>query len=462
MWERYGFYVVQTLLVLYLVTYHNWDDVDTYPIIGAFTALTYLSPVIGGWIADHLLGQKRSILLGAILLLGSYVFMGYFLSINGLMFSLAGIAVGTGLLKPNISSLLGHEYPERSPIRERGFTIFYLGITSGIIFGTILPSFLQRYLDWSAAFYSAAFGMTAASIIFTFGIFYFKIKDYTRYKHNIGQLLKAILFVISLFFISHYILKHAAIANILFCTIGVFSAGYLLSTIKQESGFQAKQTIIIGILCLISIMFWTFYFQMFSSIMVFLKRVSEPTLFGIAFPPPYYVAIQSFGMILFGFFLGRKQEKSNTKKRISQAGNKFVIAMVLMCIAYSLLCFFSNLDTGNLLISPLYFIPAYLVISMAELFLSPVGLSSMTLLASPNKVSTMMGIFFVSLGLGGYLSGKLATVAAIPKAELDTLNLIQLKAIYAQSFKEMFLLLMMATLISILLNLYIKKLMCEQ
>lgn len=462
MWERYGFYVVQTLLALYLVMYHNWDDVDIYPIIGAFTALTYLSPVIGGWIADHLLGQKRSILLGATILTASYISMGYFYSVKGLLYSLAGVAVGTGLLKPNISSLLGNEYHGRSPNRERGFTIFYLGITTGIILGTTLPSYLQSYLGWSAAFYSAALGMAIAILIFIYGIQRFKIEDYSRYQHNFSQLIMAAFYLTVLFFMAYYILSHSGLAKILFSGIAIFSVGYLLTTIFQEKGQQAKQTMVIGLLCLISVMFWSFYFQMFSSIMVFLNRVTQPNLFGIPFPPPYYVAVQSFGMILFGIFLGRKHQTTDIKKRTIQAGNKFVIAMILMCIAYSMLCFFSNISTGLTLFSPLFFIPSYLVISVAELFLSPVGLSSMTLLASHKKVSTMMGIFFVSLGLGGFLSGKLATIAAIPKKELDTLNVIQVKAVYAHSFKEMFYLLLAATLISIILNLVIKHLMTNK
>src|SRR5262245_54132396 len=132
MWERYGFYVVQTLLALYLAFHFKWIDKRIYSLVGSFTALTYLSPLIGGWIADHLLGQKRAILTGAVFLFFSYLTLSWLTSDNGLAAALAGIAVGTGLLKPNISSLLGNEYPSGSAKRESGFTIFYMGITTGI------------------------------------------------------------------------------------------------------------------------------------------------------------------------------------------------------------------------------------------------------------------------------------------------------------------------------------------
>ena len=126
MWERYGFYAVQTLLALYLALHLYWPDEKVYILTGSFTALTYLSPVLGGWIADHLIGQKTAIFLGMFILLFSYASIGLIVTDLQLCLVLAGIAVGTGLLKPNISSLLGNEYPENSPNRESGFTIFYL------------------------------------------------------------------------------------------------------------------------------------------------------------------------------------------------------------------------------------------------------------------------------------------------------------------------------------------------
>jgi proton-dependent oligopeptide transporter, POT family len=462
MWERYGFYVVQTLLVLYLVMDFGWEDNRTYPLIGAFTALTYLSPVVGGWIADHLLGQKRSILLGAIILMVSYCTMSFFTGELGLFYALSGVAVGTGLLKPNISSLLGNEYPENSPKRERGFTIFYLGITSGIILGTTIPSYLQSEFGWPAAFFSAAVGMLFAIYIFSYEIHRYQTKDYSPGIYHSKHILKTALILAALFFGSFYILRHATLASMLFTVIGIFSVIYMLSAIWHESGDQARQTMVIGLLCLISVLFWTFYFQMFSSIMVFLKRVAQPSLFGFPFPPPYYVALQSLGMIVFGVFLSRKNTTKDLKKRTIQAGNKFILSMLFLCLAYGLLIISTSLPTGYALLTPLYFIPSYFVISLSELLLSPVGLASTTLLASHNKVSTMMGIFFLSLGMGGFLSGKLANLAAIPKQQLEHLNIMQLKSVYALSFRHMLYLLLAATLLSICINFFIKHLMTKK
>lgn len=452
MWERYGFYVIQTLLALYLASHFQWHDEQIYPLVGAFTALTYLSPMIGGWVADKLIGQKMCILIGALILLSSYLALIFINSTLRLNMALAGIAVGTGLLKPNISSLLGNIYPIDSPNRERGFTIFYMGITTGIILGTTLPSYFKESLGWSASFFSAAIGMLLAIFIFIFGVKKYRITDYSPQKPNFLQYLVSCLILALTWMGAFYVLNQSAIANALFGSIGFLCLVYLAITLKEETGLQAQQTIIIGLLCLISIMFWSFYFQMFLSLTLLIKRIVAPSLFGVAFPPPYYVAIQSIGMIIFGLFLAHNHQKMTLPLYTKRVGNKFIYSMLLMSAGYGLIALICHTRTNDLFFSPLLFIPTYLLIALAELLLSPIGLSAITLLASHKRVSTMMGVFFVSLGLGGFVAGKLAMITAIPNSALKQLNTMELKQYYASSFSLIFYILLIATGIAIFLN----------
>ncbi|CEK10829.1 proton/peptide symporter, POT family protein [Legionella hackeliae] len=458
MWERYGFYVVQTLLALYLAFYFKWQDERVYTLVGTFTALTYLSPVIGGWIADHLLGQKKAILAGAVFLFFSYLSLFILASDNALSAALAGIAVGTGLLKPNISSLLGNEYPENSPRRESGFTIFYMGITTGIILGTTLPSQLHEHFGWPVAFASAAFGMVIAFAVFAFGVHRYKIADYHPSEITVIKLIKTLFILFGLWSSAFVILHYPALADIAFGAVVLLSLLYLIDVVKRETPKQGKQTIVIGLLCIISVMFWAFYFQMFLSLTLFISRVVEPTLFGILFPPPYYVSIQSIGMIFFGYFLSRSRPQINAIHSGVTTGNKFILAMIFITLAYVLITLVSKSSHGTSLLSPLYFIPVYLLISIAELLLSPVGLAAITVLASRKKVSTMMGIFFVSLGIGAFLSGKLATLTAIKPEEL---SILQLKAHYSHTFTLLLFILLGATLICVILNRVIKSLLAN-
>ena len=457
MWERYGFYVVQTLLALYLALYFSWPDKRIYTLIGSFTALTYISPVLGGWIADHLIGQKRATLLGACFLLFSYLFLSLYASDHTLPLALAGIAVGTGLLKSNISSLLGNQYPEHSSSRERGFTIFYMGITTGIILGTTLPSYLNRHFGWSTSFMSAAIGILVGIIIFSFGIHYYRIKDYKPYQYNFKRTSQAFVMIFILWTSAFFIMSVPVLADSVFFAVASLSLGYLFYCIRQEASSQARKTLVILLLCIISAMFWAFYFQMFLSLTLFVVRVIKPTLFGFPFPPPYYVAIQSFGMIIIGLFLSRKKIRSYQFQKTIQAGNKFLLAMLVMTLAYALIVFVAHISTQTPgLLLPLWIIPAYLLISLAELLLSPVGLCAITVLANRNRVSTMMGIFFVSLGMGGFLSGKLAAITAIPQGDL---SLLAIKQHYEASFMIILKILASLTVLCVGVNSIIKRLM---
>jgi proton-dependent oligopeptide transporter, POT family len=457
MWERYGFYVVQTLLALYLALYFSWPDKRIYTLIGSFTALTYISPVLGGWIADHLIGQKRATLLGASFLLLSYLFLSLYASDHTLPLALAGIAVGTGLLKSNISSLLGNQYPEHSASRERGFTIFYMGITSGIILGTTLPSYLNRHFGWSVSFMSAAIGISLGIMIFSFGIRHYKIRDYQPYQYSLKRTLQAFAMISTLWTSAFFILSIPTLADSVFLAVVSLSLGYLLYCVRQEASEQARKTLVILLLCVISVMFWAFYFQMFLSLTLFIVRVIKPNIAGIPFPPPYYVAIQSIGMILIGLFISRKKTKAYPFQNTIRAGNKFLLAMMVMTLAYALIVFVAHVSVQTPgLLSPLWIIPAYLMISLAELLLSPVGLCAITVLANRNRVSTMMGIFFVSLGIGGFLSGKLAVITAIPEGDL---SLIAIKQHYEASFMIILEVLAGLTVLCVGVNAVIKRLM---
>lgn len=457
MWERYGFYVVQSLLALYLALYFKWPDHTVYQLVGSFTALTYLSPIVGGWIADHLLGQKRAILAGAIVLFFSYLILGLLTSDAGLTAALAGIAVGTGLLKPNISSLLGNEYAIDSPKRERGFTIFYMGITTGIILGTTIPSLLHTHFGWPIAFMSGAVGIIIAIITFSFGIYYYQIKDYTLFVFYPFKILRALLLTGLLWLSAFYILECPLFADYAFAAVIILSLAYLTNCSLRETKQQAKHTLVIGVLCTISVMFWAFYFQMFMSLTLFISRVVEPSLFGINFPPPYYIGIQSTGIILFGFVLAYGHNHFTIKESALRASKKFLLAIAFITGAYLLITSICYTHAGTRLLSPLYFIPAYLLISIAELLISPIGLSAITVLASRKKVSTMVGIFLVSLGIGGFLSGKLSNLTAIENPA--SLTISQLTQQYTTSFMWLSAILLTAFALSYLLYIVIKKLL---
>ncbi len=459
-WERYGFYVVQSLLALYLTKAFHLTDFETYTLVGSFTGLTYVSPIIGGMLADKLLGQKATVICGAIILLVNYLLLSMNLSFFMMTFALAGISCGTGLLKPNISSLLGRQYSKNSPKREAGFILFYMGITSGIILGTVLPPFIQRHLGWHTCFFSAAIGLAIALCIFYFGIKKYQVKDYAFFpRHVFYNRIKATLILLIMWDVAFLIISRPHFASLFFESVMIGTVGYVLWVVYQESNFQRKKNIVLLMLCIVSAMFWTFYFQMFLSLTLFISRVVQGHFLGLDFPPPYYIAVESFGMLLLGALLARaRKEKVKTHYAVRTA-HKFSLSLALMLLAYLVIVYAIGDTHSATLISPSLIILAYFIIAGAEILLSPIGLSAVTRLASPERVSTMMGVFFISLGVGGYFSGRLASVASISSTHAHSITTI--KANYHHAFLVLSGFLFAAFIISLCLRAVTKHLMAQ-
>ena len=437
-WERYGFYVLQSLIALYISLHFGMNDAEVYFLVGAFTALSYISPIVGGWISDHYLGQKQSVLFGLLLLAASYLGLAWTDKLSGIYPLLAGVALGTGLLKPNLSSLLGRQYDNDTEQRNSGFTLFYMGINLGIFLGTSLPSKIQAIFGWHACFFSAAIGIFIALALFTGGSSYIITPNWLQSRktnQRISDYILAGIIALSFYLIARFVLLHQSISNIFFYSTVFLGISYIFYTIFHERDLQRKQTITYFLLLIISTCFWSFYFQIFMSLTLFISRCVQPQVFGINVPAPYYIAVQSLGIVVFGFVLQKFWKKrGNTKKNTSIAYNTsitFFLSILTMIFVYSLILLAISSTAPLEKISPWLILLAYLLISLAELLISPIGLASVSSLVRTDIVGTMMGIFFVSLGLGGFFAGKLSSLTTIKPGQ-D--NLATIKAVYFQGF----------------------------
>ena len=172
MWERFGLYLVQGLLIFYMTKTLNFPDARAYSVMGQFTALVYISPILGGLCADRLLGFRRTILVGAFLLLIGYVLLAFpfFHRETTLFLGLAVIILGNGFLKPNISSFLGKFYHDNDPRRDTGFTIYYLLFNAGIVLSTLSSGYIQEYYGWHVCFGSGRVRTDSGAGLFPLGI----------------------------------------------------------------------------------------------------------------------------------------------------------------------------------------------------------------------------------------------------------------------------------------------------
>lgn len=432
MWERFGFYVLQGLLVLYMTQYFGYSDSMSYTILGTFTALVYIAPIVGGFLADRLLGFRRAIIWGGLFLVIGYALMS--IATKATFYpAMATIIVGNGLFKPNISSLLGTQYSIDNPRRDSGFTIFYIGINIGALLAGLSSGYIKDYFGWHVSFILASVGLIIGLATFTYGLKYIKIPEsllpLQKYRHLHSPWLLAYA-VIAIILLS-LLLGNEVVANWLLPIVGIFLLAFLsILTLRQQPQYRHSLFILI-ILILSSIAFWMLFLQMFFSANLFIDRLVNKDWCGIPISTTVFYALESVFIILLGpLFAWSWQILSQNHSNPSPV-SKFALGIFFAGLGFLTLAistYFSN-DAG--LINPLWIALAYLFITIGELLLSPIGLSAVTFLSPPHLVGMMMGIWFVATGFGGIFAGWLAKLSSVPET---TTELATKLSIYQHAF----------------------------
>lgn len=438
MWERFGFYVVQALLVLYMTSRElNFSDEKSYGILGAVSAMAYIMPLLGGYLASKVLDYEHAVKLGGLLLIIGYALLS--LSNQHLFFlALSIITIGTGFFKPNISCYLGDFYHKEDPYREKGYTIFYIGINIGVLLSTFVSGYIVRYLGWHTPFLLASIGLIIGVTVFTFGLNHLKktghfhrIKHSTANKKPMAILLVYLSIPVQIAF-SYYIILNNDFANeiMLYGGLIVFFGIFLYAF--KYSHLERKKLHAALLLTAISIIYWALYFQMFFSMNLFIERAVDRHLFFLDLPTPLYVGSESAFLIILGPFLALLWQKLSFIKKNPGTPLKFAMAMILLCASFLIIFLGIKISDGGM--NNMFFILfAYAVIAVTELLLSPIGLSMITVLSPHELVGLMMGVWFVSLGLGEKLAGVIANYAAIPK-HIILVSLMD--GIYANAFLQ--------------------------
>ncbi len=420
MWERFGFYVVQGLLVLYMTKAFGFSDSDSYTIMGVFSALAYIAPFPGGIIADRLLGFKTAVVWGGILLSAGYAMLA--LSINwqyAFYGSLATIIVGNGLFKPNVSSLLGSLYTPDDPRRESGFTIFYIGINLGVLLSGG-SGYIKECFGWQASFGLASLGLIIGLLTFCYGLKHLTaIKNVTyqvpQYASKLTKISIVIGCLIAIVLISA-LLQNQLLAKWLLPSAGIVLLIFLLLTAMRQAPADRKNLFSLIALILSSIIFWMIFLQLFFSANLFIDRLVDKTILGFHIPTTVFYALESVFVILLGPVYAWSWHVLSQNQRNPAPFNKFILAIMLVGLGFLILALSTYFPNANHLINPLWIACSYLFITMGEMLLSPIGLSAVTTLAPRHLVGMMMGIWFVATGFGGQFAGLLAKISAVPDA----------------------------------------------
>jgi POT family proton-dependent oligopeptide transporter len=446
MWERFSYYGMRALLLLFMTAPLaagglGWDTAKAGPIYGLYTALVYLTALPGGWIADRLIGQRRAVLFGGIIIACGHLSL-TFHSLASFYFGLFLIVVGTGLLKPNISTMVGSLYGPDDPRRDAGFSIFYMGINIGAFLAPLVCGFLAQS-DRFKSFLSGMgvspesswhWGFGAATVGMTLGVI-----QYALGGRRLGQAglrparsgdpaeeaadrrqKRNFLVAVGVFVVLAALLFALETTGALTITAsGVTSAvGYVLVIIPfvyfiylfRTPGFTSVERKRMGAIFLFFIfasLFWSAFEQAGSTLNLFADRFTRTTVLGFHYPSSWFQSVNSMFLWLLApvfawlwLTLGRRQPSSPAKF----AYGLFFVGLGFLVIAFGAMA--SGPKGG--LVSPMWLIAVYLLHTIGELCLSPVGLSTMTKLAPVRVTSQMMGIWFLASSVGNYVGGRVA------------------------------------------------------
>lgn len=428
MWERFGFYIIQALLILYLTQALGLSDSESYAITGAFTAFVYISPIIGGYIADQILGFKNSIILGGVLFTLGYAMLALW-GENLLYIALAVVIIGNGFFKPNISSLLGAIYQKNDPRREAGFTFFYMGINLGSMLATLSSGFIKDAFGWWAGFGTASVGLLLAILNFILGAKHLaaygkapvRSKNEALWQKLLHNPLTVILGILVGIPMLSSLLRYKTLANVLlFSAAAVLLVALIIMAYQQPLREQRNKMFVLIWLTLVSVLFWAVFFQIFFSLNLFVDRRIDRVIWGTEIPTVAFISFESLFIVLLAPFLAKLWSYLNIKGKNPSVIVKFLGAFLFMAIAFLLLYASTGFHQANL-IHPLWIPIAYLCITLGEMLLSPIGLSAVTVLAPERFVGLMMGVWLIAIGYGGKLAGVLASLSSIPEGITDPL-----------------------------------------
>ena len=423
LWERFSFYGMRALLVLYLVEelfsdIANGKDV-AYEIYAAYGSLVYFTPAIGGMIADRLIGHKNSIMLGAFLMCIGHFTMAFQ---NNIIFymSLGLLIIGNGFFKPNISSLVGGLYEQGDVRREGGFTIFYLGINLGAFLAPLLCGYLGKQYGWHYGFAAAGFGMAAGLVVFWYGgltgVYGNQGDQPVEYQNKVigGMNIRHIVYILSFVFVPVFALLVQFNQVVVFGDMGVLS--FLLWTLLvlvfiyvgyvciSSDAVTRDRLIVIGVLTFFVTVFWAFFEQAGSSLTLFAEEQVNLVWLNASQTNsinPGYIIFLAIPFSMMWNWLEQKNLNPNTMIKFGLG----ILQLGLGFLVFALSARFMD-DAGR--VSMMFLMIGYLLITSGELFLSPIGLSKVTELSPAKLVSFMMGVWFLSSSFAHYIAGYIA------------------------------------------------------
>ena len=448
MWERFSYYGMRALLILFMSTAVaegglGFDDQTSGAIYGLYTMGVYLLALPGGWLADRLFGLKKSVWYGGIIIaLGHFtmaipgilkLFTGEVahgavtaLDTNSFFLGLIFVVIGTGLLKPNVSAIVGTLYAPGDVKRDAGFSIFYMGINLGGFIAPLLTGALAQ-IDWHLGFGLAGFGMVLGLIQYRLtqgnldGYAELppakteeEIESRSRLVKSVTVIVCLLAVVVVLLFMGIIPIDATAIANASGVIIAIVAYAFLayILIFGNLTSAERKKVIVIAILFVFSAVFWSGFEQAGSTLNLFGQRFTDRNIFGWEMPASWFQSVNSLFIIIFAPFFGALWVWLAKRNLEPNSPLKFAFGLILLGAGFFTMFLASKIAASGDLAAPTWLMITYLLHTFGELSLSPVGLSLTTKLAPKKFSGQMMGVWFLSIALGNLVAGLIAGEAS--------------------------------------------------
>lgn len=416
LWERFSFYGMRALLVLYMtdVLFNGLPSGEELSIVvyAAYGSLVYATPFIGGMVADKLLGYRKAIMLGGILMaLGHFV-----LAIENEMafyVALALIIIGNGFFKPNISSFVGSLYQEGDPRRDGGFTIFYMGINIGAAISPLVCGWLAAEFGYHWGFGAAGVGMLAGLIFFWDGMrknVFGNEGHPPNGKGTVSKMIESVVYVVAFACVPIFtflVWENQYVSWILYGAL-IVSIAYVVYIMISVSREEAQRVVVVCILTFFITVFWSFFEQSGSSLTLFAKNSVDLVLMNAA----QTNSINGFFIIMFAIPFSMMWVWLSKKKMNPYTPIKFALGIAQLGLGFLIFAVSIRFANESALVPMIFLVLGYLLMTTGELFISPVGLSKVTELTPKQFVGFMMGVWFLSSAFAHHIAGIIATLTA--------------------------------------------------
>ncbi len=431
MWERFSYYGMRALLILFMTAAPaagglGFDTATAGAIYGLYTSMVYLMTLPGGWVADRLIGAQRAVLYGGVLIAAGHFSMAV-PSLAMFYLGLTLIVIGTGLLKGNVSVIVGRLYSMEDARRDAGYSIFYMGINTGAFVAPLVCGYLGQRVDWHAGFAAAGVGMTIGLVQYMFGRKYLGTAGLrpadagspsadARQRSQAAKWTGLTAAALVVFGVGAYTGIIPVTATLVADAAGYLLLGLIVAFIGWmffSPGWtraERKRMYVIVILFLAAALFWSEFEQAGTTLNLFADRNSNNAIFGYEFPSSWYQALNSMFIITLAPVFAWLWISLGRRGKEPSSATKFGVGLVLVGAGFAVLVGGAVLAEQGIKVSPMWLVATYFLHTCGELALSPVGMSAMTKLAPVRIGGLIMGFWFLALSAGNYVGGRLASL----------------------------------------------------